>query len=111
MNNEQSTTNTIKNKPNQSQFQTRKHLTPLAGQGIATSLRSVEMTAGTGPGVIMRRQRESFSRGNKIGALLEPTIRSRCDRLFHLFWEIGPENLSNFLLDILFAPCTLSPGL
>ena len=33
----------------QTQFQTHKHLAPLAGRDIATSLRSPEMTGGTGP--------------------------------------------------------------
>ena len=36
MNNEQSTTNPIQNKPNQTQFQTHNELATLAGREIAT---------------------------------------------------------------------------
>jgi hypothetical protein len=39
MNNEQSTTNVIQNKPNQTQFRTHKQLTQLAGREIAAAIR------------------------------------------------------------------------
>jgi len=42
VNNEQSTTNAIQNKPNQSQFQPQKHLAHLAGRNIATALGALQ---------------------------------------------------------------------